>query len=275
MFRQYIVQLSDLTIFGLQALFVLFWILALYIIFSHLNARKDYDLFLKWMVMSNEIPPQEERIGRVAGFSRRENSNFWMKEQNFNYYWYRVVSCLTLLLSPGFTVQLFMLHFDVNPLTYILVQAFNVFHCVYVVFHFFHSLYTTQLFCLQIIHFFCLKFKCIVSRLRYLNASGNSKLKNRRLARLIHQYNRVQLELIEANNFFKNFLGVNAVVFFFYALLMMFLVIFIDWTLRLAILSTLLGLSLTTIVVPFAFSNWLLIDVCWFLFSGSKSYQWN
>ena len=93
-------------------------------------------------------------------------------------------------------------------------------------------------------------------------------MSKRRLARLIAEYQTVQLELTEANDFFKNFTGVNMLYFFIAALLLMFLLIFIGWPLRIALLLLVLNLFLTTIVVPFAFSNLLLKNV---IFGGFQA----
>ena len=222
-------------------------------IFSHLNARKDYRLFLRWMAVSNEIPA---KTGRVAGLSRKDNRNFWLKEQNFNYYLYKAVGLMCFLLSVLFSVQLFLVRYDVDLLTYILVQTLNVFHCFHGFYYFNQCLLMTQVFCLQIIYYFSLKFMYIADRL-----SQNKKMSKRRLARLIHEYQTVQLEVTETNDFFKNFMGINMLYFFISTLLLMFLSIFIGWPLRIALFSLVVSFFLTTIVVPFAFSNLLLKKV--------------
>ena len=209
------------------------------------------------MAISHEIPTK--RGHRTIGLSRKDDQIFWQKEQNFNCYWYYMLSGPNLMIGLVLSAQLFLFHFDVDNYTYVLVQALNVFHCTYMVFYFLHSLYTTNLFVLQTIHFFSVKFKNISRQLGRLNES--KKIHNKRIAILIGDYQQVQLELVEVNDFFKNFLGVNMVSYFFYSILMMFLSIFIGWAVRLALLSTVLVMFLTVIFVPFAFGNTLSIDV--------------
>ena len=213
------------------------------------------------MQISGELSVESESGHRVFGLSRKTNRTFWRREQTFNYYWYRAVSGPNLMIGLVLSGQLFLYRFDVNPCVYALVQAFNVFHCTYMVFYFLLSLYTTNLFILQIIHFFCVKFKCFAHQLGCLDGFGTKKISTRRLARLINDYQRIHLELIEAKDFFKNFLGVNLVFFYFCAILIMFLSIFVDWPIRLALLFTVLVMFLTIIFVPFAFANSLLVKV--------------
>ena len=214
------------------------------------------------MEITNEIPGKKNGNDRVAGLSRKANKDFWMKEQNFNYYWYLVVSVSILVLSQIFNTQLFARHFDIDLRTYVLVQAFNVFHCTYMIFYFLHNLYTTQIFFLEVIYYFSLKFKHIARRLNHLNsATKTKKINNQALAKLTRHYNLVHLELIETNDFFKNFLGVNMLFFFVYALIVMFLVIFMDWLLTVTLLLIVFALFLTIIFVPFAFSTYLSVEV--------------
>lgn len=50
-------------------------------------------------------------------------------------------------------------------------------------------------------------------------------------------------------------------VFFIYAIVLMFLIIFVDWIMRLVILSVVPTMFLTIIFIPFAFANSLSIQV--------------
>ena len=61
--------------------------------------------------------------------------------------------------------------------------------------------------------------------------------------------------------FFPPHLGSNMLFFFVYALLLMFLAIFIDWILRLALLWIVLTMFVTMIFIPFSFANSLLTQV--------------
>ena len=244
---------------------MVFWVLAHHYVFLHLNAREDYYLFRKWMQITCELPANNEGDYRVPGMSRKEHRAFWSKERNFNYYWYRVVGWCLIVLCVLLSVQLFIVHFDIDWCTYVLAQSFAVFHLTYMVYYFLHQLYSINLFCLQITRFLSLKFKCIARRLvrlnKGLNVSRAKMINNRRLAKLIYSYNQVHLELIEANDFFKDFLGVNVIFFCIYALLVMFLVIFIGWILRVALFLIVLGMFLTTVLVPFSFANSLSTQV--------------
>ena len=211
------------------------------------------------MRISGELTSENE--SKVVGLPKEKNLNFWRKERNFNFFWYRVVSSGTLVLCLMFCIPLLLLPFDVSWYSYVLMQAFNAFHCTYTVFFFLHSVYTTSIFILQIMYFFSLKFKYIRRRLARLDDSGAKKLDNRRLVRLVLQFNRVQLELIETNNFFKRFLGTNMIFFFSMAVIFLFLGIYVDWLLRVALLSTVFVMYLTIILAPFSFADLIKIQV--------------
>lgn len=171
------------------------------------------------MRISGELPVNNKGDYRVVGMSSKEYQNFWIKERNFNFFWYWMVSWFTLMVGLMHCVPLLLLPSDVPwySCSYILIQAFNAFTCVYTIFYFLHSVYMTTIFALQIIHFLTLKFKCIGRRLARLDALGSKELNNR-LAKLILQFNKVQLELMEVNDFYKDFLGLT---FFSYSLLPM------------------------------------------------------
>lgn len=76
----------------------------------------------------------------------------------------------------------------------------------------------------MVMHFFTLKFACILKRLQKLRTtkaetkaeSGltNKRISNRRLSRLIYQFNYVQGELLEINEFFQHFVGISLLSFF-------------------------------------------------------------
>lgn len=222
-----------------------------------MNGSKDYNLLRKWLRLSGEIPANGGRVVRLS-----EKENFWSKESHFNYHMYRVVTWFIAVLCLVFSVQLFLVRFnDIDWCTYILVQAFHTFHISYTIFFFLPQLYMINIFVLQIIRFFCLNFKFFAQRLGRLDASRTKKINNRRLARLIHSYNQVHLELIEMNDCFKNFLGVNLLYFFIYAIILMFLVMFVGWILKLTLLWIVLTMFLTIIFIPFTFANSLLTEV--------------
>ena len=166
------------------------------------------------MILSGEIPANGSR---VAGLTGKENANFWNKENHFNYYWYRVISWAIVGLCLVYSIQLFIVHFDVSWCTYIPVQAFNIFHLSYTIFCFLHQTSTTNIFGLQIARFFYLKFKAFARRLARLDASRSKKMNNRSLAKLIYSYNLVHRELIETDDFFKNFLGANCLIYALYS----------------------------------------------------------
>lgn len=111
--------------------------ITLYILFNHTIAKENYKLWFKWMRMSREIAP--EMGYKVIGLPEKENREFWNAEQNFNFYWYRVLSITLVFSFFVFGIQYTYVQFDVNIYVFVLVQVLHNIHLTHIVFIFFHQ----------------------------------------------------------------------------------------------------------------------------------------
>lgn len=69
------------------------------------------------------------------------------------------------------------------------------------------GIYTINVFYCEIILFFTKKFRNLGKQLKILNATKGKLIDNRRLSRLLYDYNRVLHEMDELNEFFKHYTG--------------------------------------------------------------------
>ena len=80
------------------------------------------------------------------------------------------------------------------------------------------SIYTLSLFHITTIKFYTKKFQYITKQVERFNASSSERTENRnnrKLAKLISDYNLVQLEMMDINSFFKRHFASNLVCTFF------------------------------------------------------------
>lgn len=86
---------------------------------------------------------------------------------------------------------------------YALAQAVNYLHTALIIRLFLGVFYTLNVFNAEIIVFISKKVGHIAKQIERLNATKTKLVDNRKLSRLIVEYNRVLFELIQMNNFFK------------------------------------------------------------------------
>lgn len=86
---------------------------------------------------------------------------------------------------------------------------------------------------------------------------------NLKLYRLVGDYNQVQLELIDINDFFKKFLGVNLFHYFFFGIAIIFIAIdpLIEWPLRMAFFSIVVGFYTIIIGIQSLIASSVLTEV--------------
>lgn len=185
------------------------WQISHHLIFCHRNARNDYHLFQRWLVLTNEIPARDQK---VFGLSNGKSRQYWLAEERFNYYYYRAVNWAFFIGFSFVNLQYFLGDFDVPLVIFVLVQLINSFQNSHFAFGFLHAIYTGNLFFAQITRFMAKKFSAIGREVERMNAK--KKINRRKLANKIYEFNRVQYELLEMNLFFREFVGVNILHFF-------------------------------------------------------------
>lgn len=237
------------------------WLSLTQISFSYLNAREDHRLFKIWAQVTYEKPAKTERDYIVAGLSRKENKKFWLAEQKFNSLFNRVLNFALWVAYFVYCSQLFFVRFDVDWITYSLVQTFQVTYSSWFIYVFLGSVYSVNVFYIMIIRFLSLKFGYMGKQVQLVNAEPIKSVCDRKLARLIVENNAAHLELIELNNFFKFYAGFNLVGFFFFAILLSFVALETDFRLTIAFFTALIVMYSTTILSTCLFANQLSDEV--------------
>ena len=159
----------------------------------------------------------------VVGISQAENKKFWEAKKRFNCRYNQITNWLVVMASIWFDIQLFLVSFDVEIVVYIVIQAFNILNGNVFIWSFLFSIYTLNVYFIECMLFLRKKIRHISQQVQQLRTSKTKLINNRRLARLISDFNRVNSELIEFNDFFKNFLGSNVLHFFGLAIFMAFI----------------------------------------------------
>ena len=94
-------------------------------------------------------------------------------------------------------------------------------------------MYSINFFLIQIIWFFSKKFRYICKQTKRLGALERKSINNQKLARTILEQIKVEQEVMEINEFFREFVGFSLVHFFLFSVLLAFIVLYTsDWKLK-------------------------------------------
>ena len=156
------------------------------------------------MRISFEIPAKSERDYKVVGLSRKENKRFWAAEDEFNARFSKVTNVVLFVSCFVFPIQLFFVKYEVDSMfVYVVVHAVNYLYTAVIIYLFLGIVVTLNVFYIEIIMFMNKKIGFIAKQIERMNVTATGPIDNRKLSRLIVDYNRVLFELIQMNNFFK------------------------------------------------------------------------
>lgn len=191
-------------IIGLYGAILASWLLCVHLCFTRVNARDNYYLYKLWMRISFEIPAKSERDYKVVGLSRKENKRFWAAEDEFNARFSKVTNVVLFVSCFVFPIQLFFVKYEVDSMfVYVVVHAVNYLYTAVIIYLFLGIVVTLNVFYIEIIMFMNKKIGFIAKQIERMNVTATGPIDNRKLSRLIVDYNRVLFELIQMNNFFK------------------------------------------------------------------------
>lgn len=194
------------------------------ILFNYLSLKRN-DLILLWLRISNEIPPSD--AFHLIGLSKRENKEFWTKENEYNLLYDKILKLLIIFITVMFNFSIFLDTYGYEPYIYIPFITIHFLHNSYYMYAFFNMVYFNIFFFLTILKFFTKKFDFIAKKLRKLSFE-NKNSDNRNLSEIIFSFEGVHLEAIKINDLFKHFIGINLVYFFFICVLCSFVAILVD-----------------------------------------------
>lgn len=227
------------------------WYSSMFFSFNYLNHKKKH-LLLLWLQMTNELP--DNKNYELKGLSSSENDKFWIKEDKFNYYYDLLLKVIVITLLIIFTIPLFYTNYGVDEPIYSILLIAHTFHHFLFLFVYFHATATPNLFLLTILKFFSTKFNNIIKEINKLRFES-VKIDNKKLGKLINDYNCVHLEMININNYFKYLIGVN---FFHYSILCIiasFLSFNVDILMKTTLFAILIFTYSMNLFLPFKFSQ--------------------
>lgn len=226
--------------------------------FNYPNS-KWMDWLLQWMTLSGEVPTKR-RDQQVVGFTRKENHNFWLAEKRLNYHWHQGMTFAIRVACLVFSTKFFFVSFDANIVSHVFFQAVNIAHFFFFFYRFLHIIYTLNFFVVTLIRFFRNKFRQITRRIERLKVEKKSRANNRKLARLVYEFNVVHLELFAMRELFKQFIGHNLCHCFALALLTTFGSMSAQKRMALLVHPIVFVMGLATIF-PFYFATSVIIEV--------------
>lgn len=190
------------------------WMFTLHFVLNHFGAKKDYYLVRKWMIMMNEMPTKKDADYQVVGLSSEANKKFWAAEKYLNWLWFRVITSSLVVVCIAFCAQQFFIPFDVEIVTYALLQTVHIVLNSIGIIGYLHSLYTVNLFYLEVMKLLAKKFAYLSDQVNLLGQPKTDIIDDRQLSKLIYEFNCVEDELLTQNNLFKSFLGANVIYYF-------------------------------------------------------------
>ena len=121
-------------------------------------------------------------------------------------------------------------------------------------------IYTVNLMLVAVIRFLSRKF-CYIGRQAEAMSKSNKKLNNRKLSKLLYDYNHVHTELEVMNRFFQKHVGYNLVHFFILGVLTTFSCLFSDIRMAVGVMMIILVMYICVIYIPFQQANRVPIEV--------------
>ena len=163
------------------------WMLTLHFVLNCMGARKDYYLIRKWMVLMNEMPTQNGADYKAVGLPPDAAERFWAAENQLNYVWYRVINVCLVVACFVFCAQQFFISFETDIVTYVLLQTLHIAFNSIAIIGYLHSIYTTNLFYLEVMKLLAKKFAHLSGQVRLLGQPKTDKINNQKLANLIYE----------------------------------------------------------------------------------------
>ena len=162
--------------------------------------------------MTYEISARTDEDYKVVGLPLEENKKFWLKEDELSYQYNRLYKCFVVFASVTLNSQFFLLIYEgIDVYTYIIFAIIHIIHGFYYFFVIFHMIYTLNVFFITILIYIRKKFNHISKQLEHLQKDEKVKINNKKLSRLIYDFNYVYLELMHLNSYFKYLSGTNLI----------------------------------------------------------------
>ena len=200
-----------------------------------------------WMKITNHY--------KVIGLSRKKNQEFRSKEIRFHVLYLKFFNFFLLISCIIFNAQLFFVSYgDINIYIYITVNSVHIIHTCFYAYYVYQLVYTISIFFVTVLIFLFKKFSHITKQIAKLK--NEQSIDNRKLSKLIYDFNFVYLEMVKMNEYFCKFTGFNFVHFILYAIVLTFVTLSIDnLQLQILIFTVLILLYILTILMTSKIAN--------------------
>lgn len=204
--------------------------------------------------MANEI---EVKRDPIVGLSFKENKEFWIKEDKFNYYFNLLSKIYLTIAIIIFQIPLLQAEYEIDIYIYIPLMIFHYIHNFYYVYTYFQGVNTVNLFSLTMFKFFLLKLNCLYKKFKMLNYH-DSKVDNHKLNRLMLDFNFIILEMQYIDSIFRLIIGTCFWHFFLTSFIVFFLCLSVDFILAMILFVLLMSTFFLMLFLPSIFNNSLI-----------------
>ena len=157
------------------------------------------------MKITNHLPNYE-----IVGLSTKEHEKFWIKENEFFKKYLKFFNWLVLVACIIYNAQLFLVNYlnkSVSIYTEILVYSIHILINSFCFRNLLQIYYTINILFLTLLNFLNKKFNYLTVKIEKLK--NKKQIDNRKLSKLIHDFNFVYLEMVKTNEYFSPIIGVN------------------------------------------------------------------
>ena len=204
------------------------------------------------MKITNQIPNY-----KIKGLSQKANTKFWTKESIIFKRYLKFLNVFTLFCCLLFNLQLFFISYNINVYAYALIISIHVLSTSFCIQRAFHLFYTLNYFFLITLKFFSKKFNHISNQIRKLGI--RKPIDNRKLRKLIYDFNYVYLELMKLNEFFKLSFGIHFIHYFLLVVIGVFAILKLDIRFQIPAAFVLFFLYIFIIYTSFTWSQNVLV----------------
>ena len=204
--------------------------------------------------MTYEVPAKNEDDYKVIGLSKKENKNYWMKDNEFSHIYNRIFQINLIIISILLNMPILFINIELNSFIYTAYILFFLIYNSFALYTLFHSILTLSFFYISMINFFILKYDYIKRKL-LLIVRDKHRLDNRKLTKLIKSFNFVNFELLQIDEYFNSMVGINIVFYFFIAIVVTFSSFSVDIKLKFALISLITIGYILIVFIPFRLAN--------------------
>ena len=145
-------------------------------------------------------------------------------------------------------IQLFYVEFKINYFIFLAITLIHIVHLFFYAYTAFHIFYSLSYFFVILLLFFKTKFNYLTKKIEKLK--NKLQTDNRKLRKLIHDFNFVHLEMVKMNLLFRDLTGINLIFYIITSIVLTFVITYEnDIRLKIVMFSILTFLYFTIILL--------------------------